>query len=624
MKKYIFTSLLFLVLSYLIYLPENAFARINAICTTDFGKADDHSLMLVNSSLPTQTQPTPTPVCYSPPVLNYPTCAPSPTSIATQPTITPASPTTIDPIFFSYAITNQLDFVDSPKNNLYITSNYVGPQSPTGTLSVPVPFQKYNADLGFYYSFIPGTIHFSDAGGTTGATNGDYHGTRTDGSPYSSQCESSADPAINQMCVSSTDIDTPGVHYQSLPDNQNSACYSYCECGYQIGDITVTTQNVASGTQTLIDYSKLRFAPTAGGELSAPQINVTYQSQNCDVGFKNCKPDTTISPQVVSIPGKVGYFCGIAHNTYYVLQSAIPQISSSISNTTQSFDSLFPVPAGNQVEIGSTKESYYGREFGHGIDIESNPSASGITNLPQGLTNSDIPTVCMNLDYKNSGPNAQNGGDQGIIKFVPVFGANDCKQIGALNSYSCWFDGYATVNTCPPGTSYNSKANWGWPCSQNNSTDPKYQAVTSPIPNSLLVNHTAAGIKYSTPPLIYPSDAIPNINLLTNTSFTNIETKAQSCDATGCDTAIGRIPTDPKLFTGSIMQYILGFSGITALILIILGGYELITSQGDETKVKAARERITSAIIGLLFIIFSATFLQILGIDILNLPGLGK
>jgi hypothetical protein len=46
-------------------------------------------------------------------------------------------------------------------------------------------------------------------------------------------------------------------------------------------------------------------------------------------------------------------------------------------------------------------------------------------------------------------------------------------------------------------------------------------------------------------------------------------------------------------------------------------------SQGNPEQVKGAREQLTAAIIGLLFIIFSLVILQIIGVNILKIPGFG-
>lgn len=87
------------------------------------------------------------------------------------------------------------------------------------------------------------------------------------------------------------------------------------------------------------------------------------------------------------------------------------------------------------------------------------------------------------------------------------------------------------------------------------------------------------------------------------------------------DTAIGPINTNPVGFVKSIFGILLSISGGAALIFIIFSGYRLMTSQGNPEKLQAARETLTSAIIGLLFVIFSMVILQIIGVDILNLPG---
>lgn len=82
------------------------------------------------------------------------------------------------------------------------------------------------------------------------------------------------------------------------------------------------------------------------------------------------------------------------------------------------------------------------------------------------------------------------------------------------------------------------------------------------------------------------------------------------------------IPVDPAGFVKSLFGILLSLAGGIALILIIFSGYQLMTSQGNPEKVQAAKETLTSAIVGLLFIIFSMVILQIIGVTILKIPGL--
>lgn len=87
------------------------------------------------------------------------------------------------------------------------------------------------------------------------------------------------------------------------------------------------------------------------------------------------------------------------------------------------------------------------------------------------------------------------------------------------------------------------------------------------------------------------------------------------------NTAIGEISTEPQAFVKSVFSIVLGLSGGIALILIMVSGYKFMASQGNPEAVKSATEGLTSAVIGLLFIIFSFVILQVIGVDILRIPG---
>lgn len=92
-----------------------------------------------------------------------------------------------------------------------------------------------------------------------------------------------------------------------------------------------------------------------------------------------------------------------------------------------------------------------------------------------------------------------------------------------------------------------------------------------------------------------------------------------SCDS--IQTPFGPISTDVGGFIRSLLGLILSVAGGIVVILIIISGYRLMTSSGNPERVQAAREQLTSAIVGLLFIIFSLVILQLITKDILGLPG---
>jgi hypothetical protein len=87
--------------------------------------------------------------------------------------------------------------------------------------------------------------------------------------------------------------------------------------------------------------------------------------------------------------------------------------------------------------------------------------------------------------------------------------------------------------------------------------------------------------------------------------------------------ALGAISTSPQGLVKSIFAILLSITGMVAVILIIIAGFKLMTSQGNPEKIKDAREQLTAAIIGLMFIIFSFVFIQTIGVSILQLPGFG-
>lgn len=93
----------------------------------------------------------------------------------------------------------------------------------------------------------------------------------------------------------------------------------------------------------------------------------------------------------------------------------------------------------------------------------------------------------------------------------------------------------------------------------------------------------------------------------------------------GCasvQTGLGRaIGVSPERLIRDIFAVLLSISGGIALLLIIRASYMLMVSRGDPEKVAEAREILTSAIVGLLFIIFSVVILQVIGVDILKIPG---
>lgn len=94
---------------------------------------------------------------------------------------------------------------------------------------------------------------------------------------------------------------------------------------------------------------------------------------------------------------------------------------------------------------------------------------------------------------------------------------------------------------------------------------------------------------------------------------------------TGIETALGCIPTgNVNQFIAWFLKFAIGIGGGIAFLLMLIGVFQIITSAGDPERLKAGKELITSALIGLLMIIFSVFLLQLIGVQILQIPGFAK
>jgi membrane protein insertase Oxa1/YidC/SpoIIIJ len=97
-----------------------------------------------------------------------------------------------------------------------------------------------------------------------------------------------------------------------------------------------------------------------------------------------------------------------------------------------------------------------------------------------------------------------------------------------------------------------------------------------------------------------------------------------TCDTNdGLWTAVGCISTNPGQTIAALVKIGINIGGGVALLMILAAGFMFTTSQGDPNKTKEAKDLMQAAVIGLLFIIFSVTILQFIGVSILQIPGFG-
>lgn len=63
------------------------------------------------------------------------------------------------------------------------------------------------------------------------------------------------------------------------------------------------------------------------------------------------------------------------------------------------------------------------------------------------------------------------------------------------------------------------------------------------------------------------------------------------------------IPSLVELAVKPLFTWIIGFSMVVAVVLIIIAGYNFITSMGEPEKIQKAQKGVTAAIIGMVIVV---------------------
>ena len=79
------------------------------------------------------------------------------------------------------------------------------------------------------------------------------------------------------------------------------------------------------------------------------------------------------------------------------------------------------------------------------------------------------------------------------------------------------------------------------------------------------------------------------------------------------------LPTgDPRSIAAAIINVFLGFLALIALVVVLLGGFRWMTSQGAEEKVDEAKKMLTAGVIGLVIIISAWAIANFLVKELIN------
>ncbi len=120
-----------------------------------------------------------------------------------------------------------------------------------------------------------------------------------------------------------------------------------------------------------------------------------------------------------------------------------------------------------------------------------------------------------------------------------------------------------------------------------------------------------------------PAGNAPPVAEPTNICSFSTDPSCDSCvRGNGVPTPFGCINANPQKLIQDLLKLAIGIAGGIAFLMIIFGGFTVMTSSGNPERLNSGKEIIVSAIAGLLLIVFSVVVLKIIGVDILKIPGL--
>ena len=73
----------------------------------------------------------------------------------------------------------------------------------------------------------------------------------------------------------------------------------------------------------------------------------------------------------------------------------------------------------------------------------------------------------------------------------------------------------------------------------------------------------------------------------------------------GFDVSGGLPASDPRVIAANVIKIVLGFLGLLAVIIILIGGFKWMTSAGNEDAVADAKKILIAGVIGLVIILAS-------------------
>ena len=117
---------------------------------------------------------------------------------------------------------------------------------------------------------------------------------------------------------------------------------------------------------------------------------------------------------------------------------------------------------------------------------------------------------------------------------------------------------------------------------------------------------------------------LPNISLAITCN--GVESNLNLCYPTITIPGVGEITLSLDMDLNTLIAwfyyFIIGIAGISAFVMLVWGGVEWLTSAGSPSRITSAKDRMTSALLGLLIILASWLILQVINPElvILTMP----
>ncbi len=212
----------------------------------------------------------------------------------------------------------------------------------------------------------------------------------------------------------------------------------------------------------------------------------------------------------------------------------------------------------------------------------------------------------------------------GLSQNNAVHAVNECVAVDCTRPVSNppWPACASVTENCDPG--YACPATFkGWVEAFLRTTVPAECSQTSPMPN-LLYRCTFAGLCVSVGvPAVPPPAPPPGGGLPAGTCAVDASgSVTQNCNPGQFPKVSGTIPGQTctcedandelielfNLINGIMIPIII----IVGIFIIILAGYKIMTSQGNPQELQTGKENLTSAIIGLIFVLMAVSILRVI------------